>query len=99
MYTANGVRDLFCIIFIKNLIAMQPETKAAATPTSKAATFTFCNAPVVAHSTPSNSADPAIMGIASRKLNSAADDLFIPHILIAAMVEPLRDMPGRTAIP
>ena len=87
-------------IFKKNLMAKHPDKKAVTVPRIRGKTSAVARvkSPEIM-GTISRIAEPKITGIDIKKEKSAASFLSTPTRVKAVIVAPLRDTPGKTAIP
>ncbi len=97
---AKGKNFAFFTTFSINLTersptikALKKEIMAGATPTSKR------GVPALEASKISNSIEPRMTGMLSINENSALSSLFAPLRTAAQIVVPLRESPGKTAMP
>ena len=88
------------IMFKKNLMAKHPDKKAVIVPRirGKMSAVARENSPEIKGRS-SRIAEPKITGIDIKKEKSAASFLSTPTRDKAVIVAPLRDTPGKTAIP
>ena len=96
----KGRRLFVETIFKKNLMAKHPDKKAVTVPRIRGKTSAVArvNSPET-KGTISRIAEPKITGIDIKKEKSADSFLSTPTRLKAVIVAPLRDTPGKTAIP